>query len=184
MGTDDDDANRTPATLEEVYRAHARFVWRAVRRFGVPDGSVEDVMQEVFLVVRRRLHEYDGRAAMTTWLYSIARGVASNHRRRRLREDQRIRLVDPQPAPAPDPEHTTAENEAAAFVREFVQTLDDDKRLIFELVDLEGQSVADVARATGIKLNTAYSRLRLAREAFQRAVDAWKRERPAARGTA
>lgn len=158
-------------TLEDVYRTHAGFVWRIVRRFGIPEGSVEDVMHEVFLVVHRRLGEYDGRASMTTWLYSIARGVASNHRRGRAREERRIRLVSPEPSGVVDPQRATEEVEAADFVRAFVATLDAEKRQIFELVDLEGLPVPQVAQECGIKLNTAYSRLRAARKAFQVAVD-------------
>lgn len=158
-------------TLEDVYRTHAGFVWRVVRRFGIPEGSVEDVMHEVFLVVHRRLDEYDGRASMTTWLYSIARGVASNHRRGRAREERRIRLVSPEPSGVVDPQRATEETEAADFVRTFVATLDAEKRQVFELVDLEGLPVPQVAEECGIKLNTAYSRLRAARKSFQDAVD-------------
>lgn len=160
-----------PRTLEEVYERHAGFVWRIVRRMGVPDHGVEDVMHEAFLVVHRRLPEYDGRVAMTTWLYHLTRGVVSNHRRSRAREQRRIALVDPKPAPAPDPEAQTKRGQAAAFVRSFLETLDDDKREVFELVELEGLPVPEVAELVGTNLNTAYSRLRAARQLFQRAVD-------------
>jgi RNA polymerase sigma-70 factor (ECF subfamily) len=160
-----------PRTLEEVYTRHSGFVWRIVRRMGVPDHGVEDVMHEVFLVVHRRLPEYDGRVAMTTWLYHLTRGVVSNHRRSRVREQRRIALVDPRPAPVPDPEAQTGRGQAAAFVRTFLEGLDPDKREAFELVELEGLPVPEVAELVGINLNTAYSRLRAARQLFQRAVD-------------
>jgi RNA polymerase sigma-70 factor (ECF subfamily) len=69
-------------------------------------------------------------------------------------------------------------------VREFVTTLDEDKRAVFELVDLEGMAVPEVAELCGIKLNTAYSRLRAARQLFQRAVDEFRRDRSKRSGAA
>jgi RNA polymerase sigma-70 factor (ECF subfamily) len=159
-------------------------VWRVVRRLGIADAAVEDVMHDVFLVVHRRLPDFDGRASMTTWLYNIARGVAANHRRGRTREQRRLQLVQPSPTAGPDPEHATERQEAAKFVREFVTTLDDDKRVVFELADLEGMPVPEVAGICGIKLNTAYSRLRAARQQFQRAVAQFRRDRSKRSGAA
>lgn len=159
-----------PRTLEEVYARHSGFVWRTVRRMGIPDREVEDVMHEVFLVVHRRLADFDGRVAITTWLYHVTRGVVSNHRRSRRREERRLKLVDPKPAAAPDPEAQTRRGQAAAFVRAFLEELDPEKREVFELAELEGLPMPEVAQLVGIKLNTAYSRLRAARQRFQRAV--------------
>jgi RNA polymerase sigma-70 factor (ECF subfamily) len=160
----------SPRTLEEVYARHSGFVWRIVRRMGVPEHGVEDVMHEVFLIVHRRLPEYDGRVAMTTWLYHVTRGVVSNQRRSQAREKRRLELVDPKPAPAPDPEAQTRRGQAAAFVRAFLEQLDPDKREVFELAELEGLPIPEVAELVGINLNTAYSRLRAARQLFQHAV--------------
>src|ERR1041384_5180517 len=72
--------------FDEVYAAHVGFVWRVLRTFGVPDAQIEDAVQDVFVVVHRRLAEWEGRAAITTWLFAIARRVASTHRRRRSEE--------------------------------------------------------------------------------------------------
>jgi RNA polymerase sigma-70 factor (ECF subfamily) len=182
-GARSDEQASVTLDLAEVYRRHADFVWRVVRRLGVPDGAVEDVMHEVFLVVHRRLHEFDGRAAMTTWLYNVARGVVSNDRRSRSREARRLELVEPKP-PAPDPEVATGRKQAAAFVRAFVASLDDDKRMVFELADLEGMPIPEVAAVCGIKVNTAYSRLRAARQQFQRAVGRFRREQSQRSGAA
>ncbi|MCA9709139.1 MAG: sigma-70 family RNA polymerase sigma factor [Myxococcales bacterium] len=159
-----------PLTLQEVYARHSGFVWRIVRRMGVPEHAVEDVMHEVFLVVHRRLGEFDGRVAMTTWLYHLTRGVVSNHLRSRRREQNRLRLVDARPVPAPDPESQTGRGQAAAFVRSFLDDLDPEKREVFELAELEGLAMPEVAELMGINLNTAYSRLRAARLRFQQAV--------------
>ena len=156
-------------TLADVYRAHAGFVWRVVRRLGVPEAALEDVVHDVFLVVHRRLHEYDGRAALTTWLFGIARGVAANHRRGAQRADRKLAVVPP-PAEGIDPETGAARNEAAEFVRAFLDGLDEERRLLFHLADVEGMKVPEIAEAMGLNLNTAYSRLRATRELFQRAL--------------
>ena len=158
-------------TLEDIYAEHCGFVWRIVLRMGIPEHAVEDLMHEVFLVVQRRLDDYDGRVAMTTWLYHQTRGVVSNYRRRHRREQRRIALVDPKPQPAPDPEAQTERQQAAQFVREFLEQLDPDKREVFVLAEIEGIAMPEVARSLKIKLNTAYSRLRAARTHFNRAIE-------------
>lgn len=162
-------------TLADVYRLHADFVWRVLRRQGVEEHALEDLMHDVFLIVHRRLHEFDGRAAMTTWLYNITRGVASNHKRGRAREQRRLRSVRPVPSSATDPEVAAGRGQAAQLVREFLDTLDPDKRRIFELVDLDGLAVPEAAEICRVNVNTAYSRLRAARRAFQDAVDRFRR---------
>ena len=157
-------------TLADVYRLHSGFVWRIVRRLGVPDAAVEDVMHDVFMVVHRRLPEYDGRAAMTTWLFHLTRGVVSNYKRGKDREGRRLSLVRPKPVAAPSPEAHTERRQAADFVRRFIAELDSDKRRLFELVEIDGLPVPEAAEICKIKLNTAYSRLRAARRAFAEAV--------------
>lgn len=164
-------------TIAEIYERHAEFVWRIVRRHGIPDAEAQDVMHEVFLIAQRRLPQYDGRASITTWLFHIARGVTSNLRRGRAREQARLRVVAEQPAvPAidADPEQGASRSEALAFMRRFLAELDDGKRDVFELVELEGAAMPEVAESLGINLNTAYSRLRLARQAFSLAVARWQ----------
>ncbi len=170
-----------PPTLAEVYRAHAGFVWRVCRRLGVPEAALEDVVHDVFLVVHRRLHEYDGRAAMTSWLFGIARGVAANLRRSQARSERKLAVVPP-PAGPLDPERTTEREQAAAFVQKFLEGLDEERRLLFALADIEGMKVPEIAQALGVNLNTAYSRLRATRELFQRALA--EREAPRARSAA
>ena len=163
-------------TVAEVYERHADLVWRVVRRMGIPDAAAEDVMHEVFLVVHRRLGEYDGRSSMSTWLFHLARGVASNYKRGRARERARLAVVPPPDAAPPDPERDAQRREAASFVRGFLAGLDPDKREVFELVEIEGLPVPEIAELLAINLNTAYSRLRLARQAFARAVESLRGE--------
>ena len=157
-----------PRDLDAVYREHADFVVRVAGQLGIDATHVEDVVHDVFLVVHRRLHEYDGRS-MRSWLYGITRRVVLHHHRGRRRAHERIRLA-PVPSAAPDPEEGTAVQEAAAIVESFVATLDEDQRTVFVLVELEGTPMPEIAEALGVKLNTLYSRLRLARRRFEQHI--------------
>ena len=160
----------TPAvpSFDDVYAQHAPFVWRILRTFGVSDAQIEDAVQDTFVVVHRRLAEWEGRAAITTWLFAIARRIASTYRRRIKPTDE---LVDEHAADA-DTFAAMSRAQATSTVFAILQTLDEDKRTVFALVELEQLSVPEVARMLDINLNTAYSRLRLARHAFELAVRA------------
>jgi RNA polymerase sigma-70 factor, ECF subfamily len=157
-------------SLEALYRRYASFVWRAVRRMGVPDESAEDVVQEVFIVARRRLGTYEGRGSPSSWLYGIARGVTANLRRHHERTRRRLELVTPVVAPVGDPEADLHARRAADRVRTFLDTLDPEQREVFVLADVEGMRGPEIAVALAVNLNTVYSRLRLARARFVRFV--------------
>lgn len=159
-----------PLGLAELYRAHAGFVWRSLRRFGIPDEALEDLVHDVFMIARRRLADFDGRAAATTWLYGIARNVAANARRARVRADHRRGLA-PVPSAAADPEQSLERARALAWVGDFLAGLDPDQRQVFELVDIEGLRGPEVAELLGANLNVVYSRLRLARRKFEDFID-------------
>ena len=159
-------------SFDAVYAAHVHLVWRTVRAFGVAEGNLEDAVQDVFIVVHRRLGEFAGRARIETWLFAIARRVAGAYRRTASRKTDRQQVLDEAMALASEDDTFAALSraQAAAAVAAILDGLDEDKRVIFTLVELEQLSVPDVAAVLGINLNTAYSRLRLARRAFDAAV--------------
>lgn len=159
-------------TCAEIYEAHFEFVWRNARRLGIAESNCEDVVQEVFLVALRKLAAFEGRSSIRTWLYAILCRVAAEHRRR-----DRQRSVK-ESAAASEATSTTdagvlealARKEATALVDGILAEMDEDKRTVFVLVDLEEVSVADAARGLGVNLNTVHARLRAARGAFAEAV--------------
>jgi RNA polymerase sigma-70 factor, ECF subfamily len=164
-----------PATLAEVYRDHFPFVWRMVRRLGVTDGQTEDAVQDVFIVVHRRLPDFEGRSSVRTWLAGIVRRVVHDYRRANARKPA-LRAsadvsVDDLSAGHASPEDNVLANEATTLLHELLESLDDEKREVFVLAELEQWSTAEIAEATGVKANTAASRLRLAREAFEKAAE-------------
>lgn len=162
-------------TFEEVYDEHADQIWRALRRLGVPDASVDDALQDVFVVVHRRLGEFQGRSSLRTWLFGIALGVARNHRRsarRRAPEGALAAEVDDD-LPAPDsrgPEGRAQRAEAVRTLHALLDQLDEDKRTVFVLADLEEMTAPEIAAALSLNLNTVYARIRAARLAFEQAV--------------
>lgn len=155
-------------SFDEVYTAHVGFVWRVLRTFGVHPASLEDAVQDVFIVVHRRLPEFEGRAAITTWLFAIARRVAGGYRRRV--GTTRTEELSSELVASTDTFHDAARAEAAATVMAILAAMDEDKRTVFALVELEQMTVPEVAKLLDLNLNTTYSRLRLARTAFEQAV--------------
>ena len=151
--------------LAAVYAAHFDFVWRSLRALGVAPGSVDDAAQDVFVVVHRRLGDYDGRGPIRGWLFGIARNVARRHRERARREAP-LHVVPVGPAL----DDAMILREAAARVERFLDALDDDQRAVFVLAQLEGMTAPEIADALGINPNTAYSRLRAARVKFERTM--------------
>jgi RNA polymerase sigma-70 factor (ECF subfamily) len=161
-----------------VYDEHAAFVHRGVRRQGVDEGAVDDVVQEVFLVVHKRLHEFRQASSMRTWIYGILLRVVRNHRRTAVRAN--LHGVIDATAPSETtrvadcvtrrPDAAAEKADAWRVLMRVLEGLGEDKREIFVLAELEQIPVPEIAEILGIKLNTAYSRLRLARAAFETAV--------------
>lgn len=162
---------RGPLTdLSQVYTDNVDFVWRLVARLGVPPPAVPDLVQDVFLVVHRRLADFDGRASVRAWLAGIARGVVRNHIRSRAREKRRLLVLsacEPDPATAMD-----RRIEVGRAVSDFLDGLDEEQRLAIVLTDIEGLTPAEAAEALGVSRNTVYSRLRLARAKLKRHLEA------------
>lgn len=156
---------RAGLAFDHVYEAEFAFVWRNLRRLGVPERSLRDAAQDVFLVVHRRLADYEGRAPLRSWLYSIVTRVAGQHRRTQRRKELRdVEDADAVACPGGNgPESRALQGEFVRQLLELLQRLDDDKRDALILADLEGMTVPEIAAAVGANVNTVYSRLRAAR---------------------
>lgn len=161
-----------PAALTAVYRAHAGYVWRVLRHCGVPDPDLDDAVQETFLVVFRRLPEFEARSSLRTWIYAIAVRVAATRRRSQRREAARREQAGHRMhgVGAADPEAELSKAEAAELVDRLLDELDATKRTVFVLAELEGVKVPEISQILGVNPRTVYSRLRLARESFGSAL--------------
>jgi len=170
------DASAEPLAFAALYHAYFHFVWRSARGLGVDAAALDDVVQEIFVVVHRRLAEFAGRSTQRTWISGIVLNVVRRHRRTvRRRSPPELAGAEPDaletlPAGDRDPYEAAAHAEGTRLLHRILAELGDDKREVLVLAELEELTVPEIAGALGIKLNTAYSRLRLARQEFDRAV--------------
>jgi RNA polymerase sigma-70 factor (ECF subfamily) len=152
-------------TFESIYEAHFEFVWRTVRRLGVPEAYLDDAVQDVFVVVHRRLGDFAGRSSVKTWLFAIARRTAKDHRRRAQRKPGDA-LPPELPDAAAGPEEAASRREAARRLQAVLDAMDEEKREVFVLAELEQLAAPAIAEALELPVNTVYSRLRAARAQF------------------
>ena len=161
----------TRLDFDDVYREHFGFVWRSAKRLGVRDVSLDDVVQEVFVIVHRRLGEFEGRSSLRTWLFGITLRLARDHRRSVARKDADGAMdLDTIHAPGPGPVESMEKAEAAWLLYSILDEMDDDRREIFVMAELEQMAMPDIAATIGINVNTAYARLRAARQTFESAL--------------
>lgn len=163
------DAVSGDRALAAVYREHHRFVWRSLARLGVCDDRLADGVHDVFMVVARRLPEFEGRSTLTTWLFAIAVRVAQGMRRDDAREHRRREKLAEVKGGQLERPHQRAD--AAKTLRDLLDHLDDGKRAVFVMSELEGMTAPEIGEVLGLKTATVYSRLRLARAILQRVVD-------------
>jgi len=157
--------------FDAVYEQHFELVWRTLRRLGVSSVAVDDALQDVFVVVHRRLAQFEQRSSLRTWIFGITLRVASDYVRRGRRQENALPLEgDLRDDAAPDPLEQRARREAVALLYAALGELDPEKRAVFVLAELEEMTVAEVAAALGANVNTVSSRVKAARRQFEAAV--------------
>lgn len=156
-------------TFERVYEDFFDFVYRNSRRLGVPASAVDDVVQEVFVVLHRRLPDYDGRATLNSWVYGILANTVRDYRRSFRRKQAPLIPADRDEQLGPAPSTTSPEQRAqlrqdVALLLKLLDELPEAQRELIVLADLEQLSVPEICECLGGNSNTVYSRLRVARE--------------------
>lgn len=166
----------TPARLSvtQVHELHGEFIWRTLHRMGVRPPHVDDVYQEVFLVVHRRLASFTGQAAITTWLYEICFRVAAGFRRKAyFRREELVpdwNELETMTSAEPSPERRLVAARRAKQLERILDTLPLEYRVVFVMFEIEGLSSEEIAECVGAPLGTVYSRLHRARKRFARAL--------------
>lgn len=162
----------TVPPFQAVYAKYFDFVWASVRRLGVDASAIDDVVQDIFIAIHSHLHSVQRPEALKSWIYSVTRRTVSNHHRAvRARGGKATTpFLDQLASGQPTPFEVTEKNSNLQLLASLLAELEEPKREVFALVELEEMSVPDVADALEIPLNTAYSRLRAARTAFEAAV--------------
>jgi RNA polymerase sigma-70 factor, ECF subfamily len=177
VGVSEDQADAAPSVqpaarpqTATVYDAYAPFVWRSLQRMGVPESDLEDALQEVFIVVHRKLDQYDAdRAKLSTWLFGITLNVARKHRTR-----GRLTLgadVDATPCDQPSQDVQLQRRQQAERLNLVLGKMRPEHGATFVMFELEGLSCQEIADLTGVPVGTVYSRLHKARDQFKELVE-------------
>lgn len=168
----------TPDELErglpeflDVYAQHFDLVWRSLRHLGVPLSLLDDAVQDVWLVVHRKLPEFDGRSAVSTWLFGICINVARARRRARDVKRPALPLPEEMQSADPNPELALESSQQWSLVQGFMSGLPELHRAIFVSSLLESFTPAETAVATGVDVNTVYKRVRALRRSLQRLLE-------------
>jgi RNA polymerase sigma-70 factor (ECF subfamily) len=161
----------------ELYENHFEFVWRSARYLGEPDASLDDAVQDTFLVAYRRFEDFEARSSPRTWLFAITMRVVSDHRRSRRRKNRLLdgiqRMI---PRAVTTPYEHAAHAEAGRSLLRALDALGEEQRATFVMADLEDMSAPEIASVLDVNLNTVYSRLRAARRAVASQMEPLRRE--------
>lgn len=167
--------------LEAVYASQREFVWLTLQRMGVRRSDLEDVFQDVFVIVHRRLHTYRREAKLSAWLYGICLRCVARHRRRafRRRESPDGVELEPQDAnlwqsgvTAPDQQLDERQNQER--LNQLLDALDPEHRAMIVMYEIEELGCAQISELTGVKLGTVHSRLHTARNKLAAAAQRLK----------
>ena len=165
-----------PPDFDGVYEEHFSYVWRAARRLGIHPADTDDIVQEVFVVAHRKLPEFEGRAQVKTWLFKILVHVVRHYVRARERKPgHRPAALQAEMETLGDgrgggPAEAVERAEAIRILDGILARLGPEKREVFVLAEIEQLSVVEIAEVLGANVNTIYSRLRVARQEFERAL--------------
>lgn len=160
-------------TFAEIYAAELDYVWRSLRRLGARAADLEDLAHEVFLVVHRRLGDYDPTRPLRPWLFGIALRVAAAGRRKAGRDAPRAGAGDDAPEaadPQPGADVELEARESRDLLLAALARVPIEQRAVVVLHDIDGLPVPDIAQALELPANTIYSRLRLGRDKLAAAV--------------
>lgn len=176
--------------LESVYRRYAERVSRWAARLAGPGVDTEDIVHEVFLVVRRRLPGFRGDARISTWLYEITVRVVQTSRRKRQRH-RWLRILAPgaaendgsRPREIADdrlsPLEALERRQATALLYQFLDGLDEKYRTAVVLFELDGMPCQEIAAVTGTSVSNVWARVSRGREKLLQAFARWEAERVA-----
>jgi RNA polymerase sigma-70 factor (ECF subfamily) len=155
---------RADAPFADIVRAHTGYVWRVLRCLNVRDADVDDLCQETFIIVHRKLPGFEHRAALRSWIYGIALRVVSDYRARAYHRREALVEQTPDMPAAACQEQQLVQRQNWELLDRLLAGLADDQRQIFVLFEIEELTMREVCDIVGCPLQTAYSRLHAARK--------------------
>ena len=155
----------TEKRFEALVVAHADFVFRSVRRLGVPDSHADDATQQVLMVARQRFDTIEvGREK--GFLFGVATNVAAHVRRSLARRRETREEPAPIADPRPLPDEALDAERARVLLDHVLGSLEIDLRAVLVLAEIEEMTMAEIADLLSLPAGTVASRLRRARQAF------------------
>lgn len=154
--------------FDAVYAKYFQEVCRWVSAFGCPPSDVDDLAQEVFLIVRRKLDGFAG-GNLAGFIYRISQRVVSDYRRRSwFRRLLRRSKTDPDALAdqREDPSEALARARAQQLLAEALSQLSPKRRAAFYLFEVEGYTGEEIAALEEVSVTTIYTRLHHARKQF------------------
>jgi RNA polymerase sigma-70 factor (ECF subfamily) len=167
------EATESP-NFARIFASEFDYLWNSLQRLSVPERDLEDLVHEVFFRVYERLTDFDSSRPLKPWLFGFAFRVASDYRRRFSNRREVLDADSEAVDPAPTALDQLVRAEALSLAQVALDSLSLDRRAVFILHEIDGCAMPEIALALALPLNTAYSRLRLAREQFHAAA---RRER-------
>jgi RNA polymerase sigma-70 factor (ECF subfamily) len=164
-----------------IYDRHFAFVWRLAANSRVPHSLLDDVVQETFLVIHRKLPTFEGRSSLRTWIAAITRNTAKEFLRRK-RHHLLGTEVDPDTSPSAsmNPAQQLEATTAAKLLDQFLDEMPEEQRDVFILAEVEQMTANEIAAVLEVNPNTVRTRLRAARTSVQaslarhRAAQRWR----------
>lgn len=160
-----------------LYVAEVDYVWKTLRRFGAREADLEDLVHEVFITAIKRAHSFDAARSVRPWLAGIAFRVLSDFRRRPHNAREELQVEDADGVALDGLEARVEAEQRRKLLMRALDALDEGKRSVFVLHVLNEHPMPEVAEALGVPLNTAYSRLRLAKAELQSALGHLKEDK-------
>jgi RNA polymerase sigma-70 factor (ECF subfamily) len=157
------------AFFDGIYDSELAYVFATLRRLGIPERDLEDVAHDVFVIVYRRLGDYDRARPLRPWLFGIAFRVASEYRRSSGNKRELLRPAE-EPSAEPEVEGAIVGREDRELIHRALDALDLGRRAVLVMHEIDGVAAPEIALVLGIPVNTVYSRLRTAREELTAAV--------------
>jgi RNA polymerase sigma-70 factor (ECF subfamily) len=158
--------------VHTIYRDNARFVWLSLQRLGIHPSDLDDIAQDVFMIVHRRLSTFDRRARISTWLFGICMRVAANYRRRRrwTREVLSGGSEDDRPSALAAADDILVRREQRDIAERALNRLEVAKRATFVMFEIESLSCLEIAEIMNVPVGTVYSRLHSARRQLEKTL--------------
>ena len=157
-------------TFRAVFDAEHGYVWNTLRRLGVREADLKDQSQEVFMVIHGLLADYDASRPLRPWLFGIAYRIALRYRALARHRREAFGEAPDRADSTPSADEQLEAHQRREIVLEAIESIDLTKRAVFLMSEIDGVAMPEIADALGIPVNTAYSRLRLARQEFAAAV--------------